>query len=472
MKIILRIVGLLVITNLFLVYMHYSQLADASGTPDKESRYIQEIEVINRADALYVRHHFYNLDGGRHEIILPAESRNRACFLETESSCTRINENATAILEGEENRQSISYEIPKTGIVGSRKLFKEPFASLRYAKPDSTILHVTDESGIGGMWVSGLELVGSKKMDMVDYSLFKGNGKVTDLYWQRKSLPQVYRGERLSIFGKPIDANLADQFNSTLEKLNARHISVVMDPSGKPLQTSRFLITQLKATELTDVILESGVRSQYAISDRDQLVVSLVASIITDVPTGTKEAKEAYELLKSSLSADQYERLKSRLTEMQGERVDAVELDNLIGDVSGWKTSFVQKNTKGTYPFLLEDTRVITMNGEAQEDISAVLMDKRTLYPANKILTRSGYSVSANESSIYIESETEKFRFSLRDPFYVLNEKRYELREKPFTVIDNAYYFEEDALRRLFHLSIQKNEDTIIVKSLTGGEPK
>lgn len=472
MKIILRIVGLLVITNSFLLYMHYSQLADASGTPDRESRYVQEIEVINRADALYIRHHFHNLDEGRHEIILPAESRNRACFLETGSSCARINENATAILEGEEDRQSISYEIPKTGKVESRKLFKEPFASLRNAKPDSTILHVTDETGSGGMWVSGLELVGSKKMDMVDYSLFKGNGNVPDLYWQRKSLPQVYRGGRLSVYGNPIDADLADQLNSTLAKLNARHIAVVMDPSGKPLQTSRFLITQLKATELSDEILESGVRSQYGISDKDQLVASLVASIITDESTGTKKAKEAYELLKRSLSADQYAQLKTHLTEKQGERLDAVELDNLIGEVSGWKTSFVQKNTTGTYPFLLEDTRMITMNGEAQEDISAVLMDKQTLYPANKILTRSGYSISANESSIYIESDKEKFRFSLRDPFYVLNEKRYELREKPFTVIDNAYYFEEDALRRLFHLSIQKNEDTIIVKSLTGGGTK
>lgn len=472
MKIILRIVGLLVIMNSVLLYLHYSQLADASGTPEKESRYIQEIEVINRAEALFIRHHFHNLDRGRHEIIFPAESRNRACFLETESSCTRINENVSAILEGEDGRQSISYEIPKTEDLESRKLFKEPFAALRNAQPDSTILHVTDESGVGGMWVSGLELIGSKKMDMVVYSMFKGNGRVSDLYWQRNSLPQAYRGERLSIFGNSIDNEVADELNNALLKLNAQHIAIVMDPQGKPLQTSRFLVTQLMATELTDVILESGARSQYAISEREQLVAGLVASIAIDTPSGTKEAKAAFELLRSSLTHDQYDQLKSRLAEKQGDRLDAAELDKLIGEVCGWKTSFVQKNTLGPYPFLLEDTRMITMNGEAQEDIHPVHMDKQTLYPANKVLTRNGYSISSNESSIYIESETEKFRFSLRDPFYVLNEKRHELREKPFVFIDNEYYFEEDALRRLFHLSIQKNEDTIIVKSLLGGESK
>ncbi|MCM3742729.1 hypothetical protein M3193_01125 [Sporosarcina luteola] len=472
MKIILRIVGLLVILNSVLLYMHYNQLADASGTPAKEPRYIQEIEVINRTDALYVRQHFHNLDGGRHEIILPKESRNASCYLEIETSCVRINENATAILEGEENRQSISYEIPKTEKMASRKLFREPFASLRNARLDSTILHVTDESGIGGMWVSGLELIGSKRMDMVDYSLFKGNGKVSDLYWQQKELPQTYKGRRLSIFGDSIDTAIADQINSELAKLNIGNIIILLDKKGEPLQTQRFFSTQLEETELSDLVLERGVRSKFAISDRERLVAGLAASISIDAPTGTNEAKKAFEVVKHSLSADQYERLRSRLAEKQGERLDAAELDNLIGEVCGYKTSFVQKNSIGEYPFLLEDTRMITMNGQAQEDIQALRMDKNTLYPANKVLTRYGYSLSANDSSIYIESAEENFRFSLRDPFYVLNGKRYELREKPFIFIDNEVYFEEDALRRLFHLSIQKDEDTIIVKSMTGGESK
>jgi len=452
--------------------MHYSQLADASGTSDKVSRYVQEIEVINRADALFVTHHFYNLDGGRYEIIFSAESKNRTCFLETESSCIRMNENVSAILEGEQSRQSISYEIPKSGTLESRKLFKEPFAKLRNAKPDSTILHVTDESGIGGMWISGLPLVGSKKLDTVDYAMFKGNGTVSDLYWQRKAFPQTYRGDRLSIFGDSIDADVAEQLDGVLKELNTRHIAIVMDPQGKPLQSSRFLITQLKATELSDLVLERGVRSMYTIAEREHLVASLVTSISIDAPTGTKEYKAVFESLKNSLTANQYEMLRSHLTEKYGEHIDAAVLDELLGEVSGAKTSFVQKNNERSYPFVLEDTRTVFLNGETQEDIQVIIMDKQSLYPANKILTRNGYEVSANESSIYIESKEEKFRFSLRDPFYVLNEKKYELREKPYAFIGNEYYFTEDALRRIFHLSIQKNEETIVVKSLLGGESK
>ena len=470
MKTILRIVGLLIILNSALLYMHYSQLADARGTPEKESWYNQEIEVINRKDALFVRHHFHNLDGNRFDIVLPAESRNRACFLEIETSCVRINENVTAIVEGEHSRQSITYEIPKTETFGSRKLFKEPFASLRNAKPDSTILHVTDESGNGGMWISGLELVGSKKMDMVDYSMFKGSGRVSDLYWQSSSLPRAYQGDRLSIYGESIDEDVAKQINNSLLELNAKHIDVVVDPQGSSLETSRFVITQQTEMELSDLVVDRGVRSMYVISDKGKLVSGLVASIATDTPSGTSRTKAAFEMLKRSMTASQFGLLQTRLVEKQGERVDAAILDEMIGDVLGAKTSYVQKNVEGSYPFLLEDTRTTYLNGEAQEDIRVVIMDMETLYPADKILTRNGYSVSANESSIYIENETEKFRFSLRDPFYVLNEKRYDLREEPYVFVGNEYYFKEDALRRLFHLSIQKNEDMIVVKSLLGGE--
>ena len=350
LKTILRIVGLLVILNSALIYMHYSKLADARESTEKESWYNQEIEVINRTDALFIRHHFHNLDGDRYEIVLPAESRNRACFLETDSSCIRINENVSAILEGEQSRQSITYEIPKTETFGKSKLFREPFASLRNARPSSTILHVTDESGVGGMWISGLDLVGSKSMEMVDYSMYKGNGRVSDLYWQRKVSPQVYRGDRLSIYGDPIDLDVAEQLNSSLLELNARHMDIVIDSESKPLETSRIVITTNSALGLSDLVLDRGVRSLYAISEKDKLVSGLIASIFMDTPSGASKPKGLYETLVNSMTTDQFETLKKLLADKQGEHLDAAAIDKLIGEVFGLKTSFVEKNKEGSYP--------------------------------------------------------------------------------------------------------------------------
>ena len=65
-----------------------------------------------------------------------------------------------------------------------------------------TLFHMTDETGIGGLWVNGLKQVGTKKMTNINYSLFRGKGEVKDLYWQRNNLPVLYAGDRLSVFGE------------------------------------------------------------------------------------------------------------------------------------------------------------------------------------------------------------------------------------------------------------------------------
>ena len=84
------------------------------------------------------------------------------------------------------------------------------------------------------------------------------------------------------------------------------------------------------------------------------------------------------------MTAEQYELLQTRLIEKYGERLDAAVLDELIGEVFSSKTSFVQKNIEGSYPFLLEDTRTIYLHGEAQEDIRVVIKDKKHYIPQTR----------------------------------------------------------------------------------------
>ena len=49
-------------------------------------------------------------------------------------------------------------------------LFNEPFAALHGSSASYTLFHMTDETGIGGLWVNGLKRVGTKKM--THYRLF------------------------------------------------------------------------------------------------------------------------------------------------------------------------------------------------------------------------------------------------------------------------------------------------------------
>lgn len=469
MKIIIRTVFLLAIINIVLLYMHYSQLADASEDPAKKSKYSQEIEVINRGNELIVRHHFNKLDASRHEIILPVGSKDPSCYMETESACTRINENTTAFLEGDGDKQSISYIIPKQGELGSRKLFKAPFASLRNERVISTVLHITDETNSGGMWISGLQLVGSKKLDMIEYSLFTGTGQVTDLYWQRNALPLTFEGSHISIYGNDADAGLIAVMTRNLEQLKADHITMVFDSTSKPLESDRIIITSGKQSSVYIEAVRKSIRTQYNVPSNEYITADLISSLLLEKPAGGKKSNAAYQELVSVLTPAQSISLKSDLEERRGTKIDAIVLDEMIGMSTGKHTSFVQKNVETVYPLLFEEPRDVLVGGESVDGLSVIIKGGRTLYPAEKVLGQLGYAVSSNNRSIYIENETDKLRFSLRDPFYVLNETRHTVRETPFELVGEDYYFEEDALRRIFQLSIQKSDDLITVTSLKRG---
>lgn len=454
--------------NFSLLYMHYSQLADATGPTEQKLTYSEEIEVVNRTDALFITHHFRNLNSNRYEIIWPEGSEDISCFNDSDSTCERINNNVSAILEGDNNYQSISYTIPKSETMTVKKVWKSPFVTLKGAIPNSTMLHITDETGSDGIWISGLKLVGSKKTEMIDYSLFKGEGQVTDLYWQQKTLPLSYKGNNLSILGESVNEELAAQLNEQLSKMNANHVVLAVDPEGELLQTDRFVIANLNLPEITDAVLDKGVRSRYFFPEDEQLTSDLMVSILIDKPIGTERSREAFGMLKESLRTSQLEALKAHLADLRETNMDASKLDQLIGEVSGLRTTFVQKNREGSYPLLFEEPKIIHINGKAQENLRTIVVNNRTLYPAIEILTQNGYTLTITDQSIYIENDAEKFRFSLLDPFYVLNERRYTFRDSPFELIDNEYYFEEDTLRRLFHLSIQKDQESIFITTLKG----
>ena len=126
-------------------------------------------------------------------------------YLAEATSCDRLDENAIAFLEGGNSSQSISYEIPKGGPLQKNEIIHDVFAELHAMKAEFTSLHITDEAENGGMWVNGLKRIGHKKMNMIDYTFYKGRGEVRDLYWQQRELPVVFQGEKLSVFGEVIE---------------------------------------------------------------------------------------------------------------------------------------------------------------------------------------------------------------------------------------------------------------------------
>lgn len=464
MKYLLRAVAVLLLVNTILIYMHYKQAGEALAKEDAHLTYVQEIEVVNRPDALYIRHHFRNLSEDRQEIVWPATSVNRSCYLEEAISCDRLDGNVTAFLEGENDSQSISYKIPKEGSMQKNALFHEPFATLHGMKAAFTSMHITDETAIGGIWVNGLECVGQKKMDSIDYMLYRGTGEVLDLYWQQHELPLVYQGGALSVFGVGVEADRFGEVDKALQAVGADHSTIVIDNENPAMNTARFMISSLsKVDQVSDRIFTNHMHSRFSISGAAE-TVEVIASIMSGKPVGTDSTRHMVQTFFDTLSEEESKQFRELLEAREGQAVDAAVLDELVLEVTGFKTKYFSRNMQDDsvrYPFLFEDPREVALEGEVLPEVQIILKDGMAYYPAKQLLSGVGYDVTSNERSIYIENALRQFRFPKKELFYVYNDRKFNVVTMPFEIIDKEFYFEESWFKRLFLLSIDKSGETI-----------
>ena len=331
------------------------------------------------------------------------------------------------------------------------------------------MLHVTDETKSGGVWISELDRIGTKKLNRIEYTMFYGRGKTDLLYWQNKELPEAYRSERISIFGTGIHKEQAARLEGLLEKVDAPHMTVVIGANQKPFMKGRFVMSdQVDAEILETRLIQYGVMARYDIASSERMTANIAASLLIGEPYGNGAAKKAYEKISGKLSANQLEQLNKKLGSTS--KLNPETLDQLIGDVSGLKTTFLENARDEQYGFYFEDPREIKVNGEKAEGVSVLLEDGQVFYSGKELFSQLGYTLESNQQSIYVTNKSNKYRFSLLDPFYVLNERKYSLRTEPYKKMNGAYYFEEDAIKRIFSLKIQKTDGAIDVTSAEGKE--
>ncbi|WP_143560980.1 hypothetical protein [Sporosarcina sp. P29] len=470
MKVIIRILFLLAAVNGGLVYLHYSQSVNANGEGTNSGTYRQEIEVINRADGLYIRHHFYNLSEGRYEIIWPEGSVERGCEVEGSSSCARLNDSSVAFEVGERHQQSIAYKLPKKTPLTGRKLFKKPFVFLQNAKPLTTVLHVTDEQGIGGMWVTGLERVGKANKERITYRLYRGVGFVNELYWQPQDIPIAYSSNKLTIYGEGIDKKYNERLVKMLESIGGSHVSVVLASDNQPLYAERFIVEKTNnMSQVSKQVARMSVQSRFILQADEPSMSSMIASILGDEPVGTKAEQAAFSRLKESISAEQYQQFRQNVQKKIGKDLTSSDLDQSLSTILAFDTQYFKmtmKEQRYNYPFLLLDPRSVLLDGEKVPEVKVIVQDGKNFYPAKELLTKMGYSIRSNEQSIYIDSPNRTYRFSKVQPFYIMNNRKYDYTEKPYTSINKKLYFDENWLRRIFLVLIDKSDETISIEQI------
>lgn len=166
--------------------------------------------------------------------------------------------------------------------------------------------------------------------------------------------------------------------------------------------------------------MASSMDGRFQLPATGPTLAEVLASILSDKPTGSSEARAMYQTLQESVTEDEMAALQTKLHKKTGEKMNGAALDDLIGEVTGFGTSYFEKSLKdgsADHPFLVEDLRTVTLNGEALPELRVLLKDGKILYPSKTILRKIGYTIDSNERSIYIKSDQRNFRFPRKDPF-------------------------------------------------------
>lgn len=458
------ILALIITGTVFFQYHAYSSDLE-TGIGD--FHYSQEIEIVYRENTLDIRQHFKNLPNQKVKIKWPEKATNASCFIENEKSCDRLSDEVSYFAKGETKSQSVSYIIPIEGGLKNKMLLQNVFATLINGEASYSIVSISTDSKVKGQWVTGLPLVGQQQLVLVNYTMFRGNGTVQDLYWQAGELKAQEQTPVLSIYAQQEVPNDFLKSLENLQLLSDEHIAIIQEKSPVAVHDERLLfLPTLTAQAVEQEVILSQIKSQYNFVDSPEWLPEVVASYLISDPIGGEKTKKIIKTLNDYMTDAQQQAWQETLKKLGDESISPDTMDKYLSQVLDAKTSYFTLNAaqqNGTYPLLFEDARDVYVDDTLKEDVHVILYEGQVLYTADTLLPYLGYSAAEGKNGYYVNSEHRTFRFPKEPGFYVFNQRRYSTISEPIIKIADHYYVEEAWLQRLFLVELQKKDERIQV---------
>ncbi|MGY4794302.1 RNA polymerase II [Lysinibacillus fusiformis] len=458
------ILALIITGTIFFQYHAYSSDLE-TGIGD--FHYSQEIEIVYRENSLDIRQHFKNLPNQKVKIKWPEKATNASCFIENEKSCDRLSDEVSYFAKGETKSQSVSYIIPIEGGLKNKMLLQNVFATLINGEASYSIVSISTDSKVKGQWVTGLPLVGQQQLVLVNYTMFRGNGTVQDLYWQAGELKAQEQTPVLSIYAQQEVPNDFLKSLENLQLLSDEHVAIIQEKSPVAAHDERLLfLPTLTAQAVEQEVILSQIKSQYNFVDSPEWLPEVVASYLVNDPIGGEKTKKIIKTLNDYMTDSQQQAWQETLKKLGDESISPDTLDKYLSQVLDAKTSYFALNAaqqNGTYPLLFEDPRDVYVDDMLKEDVHVILYEGQVLYTADTLLPYLGYSAEEGKNGYYVNSEHRTFRFPKEPGFYVFNQRRYPTISEPIIKIADHYYVEEAWLQRLFLVELQKKDERIQV---------
>lgn len=467
MKYAISFFGILILIISGMLFFQYQVYSDKLEAGEGDFYYTQEIEITYRSGSLDVRQHFKSLPDQTIDIVWPKLAVSPDCSMESETSCSRLSEDKTKFDKGEARSQSLSYIIPLDGGLKSKQLLKDIFASLSNGEVTYSTVHISTDNDMLGQWVTGLPLIGQQQLSLVNYSLFSGEGPVSEVYWQAGNMKLQKSTDIISIYSKSALSNEFLKKLETLQFLNEEHIAIVNGQNLSEQQGKRILfLKDLTIASLEQNVIVMQAKAQYDFGDSPKWLSEVVASFITGSSIGGNKSAKIVKALTNEMTDLQLEEWQGKLKALKGEKISPKILDEKLSEIFGQHTEYLTLNasTESVFPFLFTDKRELYVDAHLKDDVKVIFKDDSVFYSADSLLKYLGYKTSVGKNGYYVRNKANNFRFPENYGFYVYNEKRYNTVSEPIIEIAGSHYVEETWLQRLFSVEIDKSDGAISIK--------
>ncbi|KZO01565.1 stalk domain-containing protein [Bacillus badius] len=464
-KSVLLISFLIIISGvaLFVQWIGYEKTSMAS----KEANVRQEINVEHNEAGLTVKHTFTRLEPGEPlEAIMPANALQASCRKE-EGTCSFRGQSIKIIPEGDTFSVTYSIKLPsfQTAVFLSDWSIK-----LKDAEAERTVLHFTEKQIRKGRWFSSLGPSQLKKMDLIDYYQFQGEGEPGVLYWQMPPLQPLFPEGKLAVYGQA-GSQLDRQQLTLIEEGIKEKTVVILTDQHPPYMSDRLILARDddQLFELAESFIQEKVVEDYRFEEGEDWLGYLITSYKLGRPAGSEKVKMMYGSLNKQLTDQEKEEWQQALFRLTDKTVTAERLDQALSAVKGLDTDFFVKNKLENHPFqslVFYDNRPITVNG-SETELRAVAEGEQLFFPFTETLQALGYEVKelTDGKTLLVKREYNTYRFYLDQNRFILNEERYGLYEHALRSYNGRLYISQQWLQKIFLVAVQ-NEKNINIQEL------
>jgi hypothetical protein len=433
----------------------------------------QKVSIKTNSDTLIITQKLSGLTGNKQfTFALPNGVITWQCILEDGSECEQQEEKVTSLRADSKGNIQLQFTLP---VRPNEKafLFNQWLASFSTVQVTDTKVELIDSTKRNGTWVMGIPLIGSNKLDFIDYYVFEGQLAHPSLYWQASPLVQNEIDGKLMVYSEQ-QGSLSQSFNSIQQISNRPHVTIVITNQLQEGNGNGLIITRpdIQPDMLEKKLIYSLLKLKFNNLPMEQTwLVDLHVSLLLNSESQIPKSNQMIQELKLKLSEEELESyLQIFLT--QEIRYSAKKLDEILVNVTGKTTSFFELNKEedtSLTPLYFLEKRNISVEGKIQKNLHIIYIEDQKLFPFIDTLSALGFQVKvlSDNETLLLSKGLNSYRFYVNQNIFIYNEEDYGLLENPLTKINNTIYIDYQWLTSLFKIQIDEDENTVYLKELT-----